>query len=1049
MQVWGMTRWLGTEIREARIIRRLGDVRRLTGRTARRNRRRLIFLLLLTGLGVAEMRTSWLQSLLFTHLASRMHYQVAAGPSKSIVFPSHGPFDERLGYARLPDYVAALSARGFAIERQAQGSSTLTLFQRMGGFPPYREKISAGLELQDDQGKPIFTYRQPGNFYASFAKIPDLVRQSLLFVENRELLDLSHPRRNPAVEWDRLGLALIMFGRRSEGQSSPGGSTVATQMEKLRHSPDGRTTGPAEKLRQMTSASLRAYQDGANTVAFRKSAMVDAVNLMPLAGFRGHGEIIGLGDGLALWYGADFHKVNRVLTAPARTQAELRAKGLALKQVLSLVIAQRRPAWFLGAGRNQLERLTEGYLRLMAANGMIDRALANAAVATRLVFNTNPPTTSVPPPETAKAANALRVDLTRMLGGSSFYDLHRLDLRAETTIDADAQARATDMLRSLKNPDQVAALGLTGPRLLSGVEPAQVNYSFTLYERGPSANYLRIRTDSLDGPLDVNAGTKLELGSTAKARTLITYLDVIADLYDAHRRDPIAQLERIEAEGDPLSAWVAGELRAKGDKGLPALLDAAMERHYSASTGERFFTAGGMHRFANFNRRDGGQMTVAHALQQSVNLVFIRIMRDIVDYQIARIPGTKGILEDPSHPARKAYLRRFIDMEGRQYLARFLPEYRNLDRAGILKHVAERAKFLRPRLAAAYRTILPDADYPAFSAFIRRWAITPPEDEEAMRKLYDTYAPDRLNLADRSYIAGIHPLELWLAGYLYGHPAASWDDIATAGADVRQESYRWLLKPNRFAGQNRRIRTILEQQAFEPIREDWQRVGYPFGALIPSYATAIGTSGDRPDALAELMGIVASGGYRYPKISIERLHFAEGTPYETVLKAKPAKGERVLRPEIAAVVHRALIDVVENGTARRAFEAVTGPDAKPMVIGGKTGTGDNRQRRFAPGRGQIQSVARSRTATFVFFIGDRYFGTVTAYVEGAEAARYHFTSALPAQLFKMLAPVTEAVINRSRIHDRSDPAVGSKRHPGNGLPEGVTYTFVNGRVTYQ
>lgn len=1013
-QVWDMARWLGTEIRDTRIIWRIGDIRRRTGMRGRRNRRRLIVAVLLLGLGAAEMRTSWLQSLLFTEMADRMHFQVEAGTSKSIAFPNHGPFDERLGYTRLPDYVAALSTRGFAVERQAKGSSMLTRFQRMGGFPPYREKTATGLVLLDDRGEPIFTYRQPDNVYASFDEVPDLVRQCLLFVENRELLDLSHPRRNPAVEWDRFGLALITFGRRGEGQSSPGGSTVATQMEKLRHSPDGRTTGPAEKLRQMTSASLRAYRDGTNTVTFRKSAIVDALNLMPLAGFRGHGEIIGLGDGLALWYGADFREVNSVLAAPARTDAQLRDKGRALKQVLSLVIAQRRPAWFLGTGRGELERLTEGYVRLMAANRLIDRTLADSAVAARLAFNATPPAAGTLPPETAKAANALRVDLARILGGLSFYDLHRLDLRAETTIDSNAQARATDMLRSLKDPEQIAALGLTGPRLLSGVEPARVNYSFTLYERGPAANYLRIRTDSTDGSLDVNAGTKLELGSTAKARTLITYLDIIADLYEVHRRDPVAQLETIEAQGDPLSAWVAGELRAQGDMGLSALLDAAMERQYSASTGERFFTAGGMHRFANFNRRDAGQMTVAHALQQSVNLVFIRIMRDIVDYQIARIPGTKGILEDPSQPARQAYLHRFIDMEGRQYLARFLPEYRDLDQAGILKHVAERAKFLRPRLAAAYRTVLPDADYQAFSTFIRQWATSPPEDEEAMRKLYETYAPDRLNLADRSYIAGIHPLELWLAGYLYRHRGASWNDIVTAGADVRQESYRWLLKPNRFAGQNRRIRTILEQQAFVPIHQDWERLGYPFGALIPSYATAIGTSGDRPDALAELMGIIASGGYRYPQTSIERLHFAQGTPYETVLKAEPTKGERVLRPEIAAVAHRAFIDVVENGTARRAFGAVTGPDGKPMVIGGKTGTGDNRQRRFAPGRGQIESLARSRTATFVFFIEDRYFGTVTAYVEGPEAARYRFTSALPAQLFKMLAPVTEAVINRNR-----------------------------------
>jgi len=46
----------------------------------------------------------------------------------------------------------------------------------------------------------------------------------------------------------------------------------------------------------------------------------------------------------------------------------------------------------------------------------------------------------------------------------------------------------------------------------------------------------------------------------------------------------------------------------------------------------------------------------------------------------------------------------------------------------------------------------------------------------------------------------------------------------------------------------------------------------------------------------------------------------------------------------------------------------------------------------------------SRAATFVFFLGDRFYGVVTAYVTGPEAARYQFTSALPVQVLKGLAP---------------------------------------------
>ena len=58
-----------------------------------------------------------------------------------------------------------------------------------------------------------------------------------------------------------------------------------------------------------------------------------------------------------------------------------------------------------------------------------------------------------------------------------------------------------------------------------------------------------------------------------------------------------------------------------------------MERRYSASPAERFFTGGGVHTFANFKREDNGKVpTVREALRDSVNLAFVRLMRDIVDH---------------------------------------------------------------------------------------------------------------------------------------------------------------------------------------------------------------------------------------------------------------------------------------------------------------------------------------------------------------------------------------------------------------------------------
>ena len=55
-------------------------------------------------------------------------------------------------------------------------------------------------------------------------------------------------------------------------------------------------------------------------------------------------------------------------------------------------------------------------------------------------------------------------------------------------------------------------------------------------------------------------------------------------------------------------------------------------------------------------------------------------------------------------------------------------------------------------------------------------------------------------------------------------------------------------------------------------------------------------------------------------------------------------------------------------------------------------------------------MERSRTATFVFFVDDRFFGTITAHFAGLEAGGYRFTSALPAQLFKDLAPVIAPLV---------------------------------------
>jgi membrane peptidoglycan carboxypeptidase len=205
-----------------------------------------------------------------------------------------------------------------------------------------------------------------------------------------------------------------------------------------------------------------------------------------------------------------------------------------------------------------------------------------------------------------------------------------------------------------------------------------------------------------------------------------------------------------------------------------------------------------------------------------------------------------------------------------------------------------------------------------------------------------------------------------------------------------------------------RLRVRFEQDAFARMTPYWQRLGFPFDRLVPSLATAIGSPADRPIALAELRGIILNDGVRLPLVRVTRLHFAADTPYETVFEPNQQSGESVMEPPVARALRGVLADVVQNGTAIRLAGAFVGADGKPIVAGGKTGSGDNRFETFGPEGYLKSSRAISRTGTFAFYIGERYFGVMTAYVGGGTAGAYKFTSALPVAALRLLAPAIVA-----------------------------------------
>jgi membrane peptidoglycan carboxypeptidase len=971
---------------------------------------------------VLEDRTAFLQSSLLSRWASVMTFAPQPGPSAEARFPQAGPYDQRLGYAELPDFISRLGARGYAVERQAAPSPALAWLIAHGGYPPYREKDQAGLALFDRTGTTLHAARHPAAVYRDFADIPPLVANTLLFIEDRHLLDPDDVRRDPAIDWKRFLLASTgrVAGLIDRHLRRGGASTLATQIEKFRHSPAGRTEDIVEKFRQMLSAALLAYKDGPDTIEARRRVVTTYLNSTPLASRPGHGEVIGIGDALQAWFGTDLAAANRVLTASADTPDALARKGAIYREVLSLLLAERRPNAYLRADDTALRALTNRYLRLLADAGVIDAALRDAALAARPRVLAEPPAFAY---ADDKATDALRTELLNLLGVPSLYDLDRLDLTGFSTIDAAAQKRVSDVLARLNDPDFVDANHLIGEHLLHTDRGLKVTYSVVLYERGPDRNVVRVHADSLDAPFDINSGAKLILGSTAKLRTLVTYLNIVTALHDRYADRPKPELAALAKSGrDPLTRWAASWLAAAGDRGLQPMLDAAMQRKYSANPGQEFFTAGGAHVFHNFEKWENAtRPTVEVAFENSINLAFVRLMRDITQYYVGQDQDAARMLADPEDAARETYLHRFADEEGRKFINRFYDEYHALDPAAALALIARHGRPGLDRRAALFRSVRPDGSPADLGAFLAARSPEVRPDNEELAALYEKYGADRFSLADRAYLAGLHPLEIWVASYLIDHPGATRTEVLERSAPVRQEAYGWLFKTHSRHKQDMRLRILLEEDAFGRILQDWQRQGYPFGHLVPSLATAIGSSGDRPDALGQLIGIILDGGARKPGVDLERLAFATGTPYETGIGFHPGAPERVMAPEAAAVIRQALAGVVANGTAKGLLGAYLGPDGKPMAVGGKTGTGDNRFETFTKWGGVTSSRPVDRTATFVFFLGDRFFGTVTAYVAGPQAGRYSFSSALAVQVLRLLEPALAPLIGTAAVADAGNP----------------------------
>jgi membrane peptidoglycan carboxypeptidase len=972
----------------------------------------LLFVLtsVLAAVGYYESQTSTLQAKFLSQYASGLQYHVEDGESSSLVFPTKGPFDIRRGYVRMPAMLAKLKENGLSITRQARFNEKLMNYAQLGFYTPYTEKSQAGLQILDSAQIPMYRMINPKRVYTNFADIPDLMVQALLFIENRDLLSDTYPKVNPAVDWGRFSKAVMVQAGEMMNIDMPsmGGSTLATQIEKYHHSDNGITSSAKDKLIQMMSASVRAYRNGEDTSEYRKQLILEYINSVPLAAAPGTGEVSGVGDGMYVWFGTDFEEMNSQLKSDnSKNAVVLDRQASLLKQVISLMIAHRRPSYYLYEGRKKLAILANSYIRLLAQNSIISAELSSAAQIQPLFFRDFKKNPAVPHIENDKGVSIVRNRLAPLFG-TSLYSLDRMDLTVVSSLDRRLQNEVGDYLKDIQDPVIAAEKGLIGKSLLTADQTDDISYSFTLYERTSSGNMVRIQTDTTGLPFNINESSKLELGSTAKLRTLATYLEIIAELHTKLSKEPASELmDIILGKPDILTHWVCTQLLNKRGLELRPLLEAAMLRPYSANPGERFFTGGGVHTFGNFRKEDNHRIvTVAEALQFSINLPFIRIMQDIVNYTRAgQWENSRQVLLDDNDPRREAVLATFIDRESKVFLTRFWNKYKNKTADERLETLLAGMKPLPLRLTIVHRHLFPDADQGTFIHFIRERAPGKELSDKKLSGMYEKYRPGAYNLKDMGYLSSLHPVELWLLDYLRQPGEKSLADAIQQSAMIRRDVYDWLMRTRAKNARDSRIKTVLEIDAFSDIHRRWKNLGYPFNHLVPSLATALGSSGDRPAALAELTGIIQNDGKRLPTYRFTRMEFGKGTPYETILEYASGEAVQVMLPDVAQVLQEAMGNVVSGGTAKRLSSSFVYEDGLPMPIGGKTGTGDNRIVASSSSGYRTSSRALNRTATFVFYLGDHHFGTLTAFVTGRSADSFSFTSALPLQVLKGMVPI--------------------------------------------
>ncbi len=935
---------------------------------------------------------------------------------------------KRDGMTYYPQLFNVLNNAGFQVDRETHLVLTpqaKKLFD-MGIIPfnHYQGKAFSGLKIIDRHSELTYQYKHPNQF-KDFENISPFILKALLVWENDKLRHMVFNEEQDDVELNYLieGPRIIksvseyvQYKITGEGSYS-GGSTLMTTLEKITNTPGGRTKSVNDKINQMIGAGLHLYGDNTESVdrgngkkAGVQKALVDFLNTVPMAGGpKSHsGELFGFGASYYAWFGYTIDELNQQLKSKNSV-----IRSQAYKNICSLIVSIRRPSELLRSP-DVIDKQANLLLSRLNKKKLLNSALYVKSRAMKPAWNPQRNSRDKLDYALHRESSSARNQYTQFIrqavakkSGSAeakkinLQTVDAMPVSIEMTTDAQLEKNIRSVLDEMYTEFAQQSPFVQGRQKgllhsLSLDELKNIQYGVVVLEIDENRQWKLLANTDTQSNVVYNPAKqgRFQWGSTAKLRVLVNYLMIIHDealtlqsaIVELDDKEAKKLFNKYRKSSVTIKQLLASYIKKYPDASMEQVLNWAMSRRISANPDSKFLTGESWHEFHNYQKSDDRknpnlwQMTT-----QSINLSFVRLMRDVVDYYIDQSGFDKvAILTNKKNPTRNKILNEAIEKEEQDYLDG-------------LNYFIERVQdsFLE-ELASGEKQISNKEIITRSREIIKEMSLDDKQSYNKGQKKYQRLA---------SWFKRItHYEKKWLLARVRLQHDVHSNLVKDDEKRIIKQTSQWL-KTNQFWMKNT-LYTHMERKAFsQGVTPAWKKLGYPFN-VSPSYAVVLGSSGDTPMSLVELAGTLLNNGVHEKNISaIERIILAPDSEFETPFKIEH-QYERIIPKTVSIVARKAMAGVLQKGTAIFASR-------HPLMeyvesVGAKTGTGDNRHNKIA--------VNRSAAVLSIFDTGEgksKYAICITMSVVKGNIERYTFTSKVPVRIL-------------SRIADHLSPIIANK-----------------------